>query len=286
MAAFPQVFAAGAGEQPVKWPFAVSFGAHVILLVLVIYSPQWRSEPAYIPSVIDVQMVDLKDVGEAPPSKAAPGAETPPVKAETPKTEPAEVSIPEPTQAKPEVSVAPKRKKTKTALKYKTFKSEEVKKKALERIKQKIETATPKPLQDRFKELREKVAKQGRPAAEGKPADTDAKPGKTGFFTQGSRKELEVIDLYQLEVAYAVQRNWAYANQLGGAKHEKVSIAFTIMPDGHIEDIFFTDRSGNPYLDDSAYKAIVKSSPVKPFPPGLGRSSIQIGLNFTPEGVQ
>lgn len=255
----------------------------MILLVLVLYSPQWRSEPAYIPSVIDVQMVDLKDVGEAPPSKAA---EAPPAKAETPKAEPAEVSIPEPSQTKPEVSVAPKRKKTKTALKYKTFKSEEVKKKALERIKQKIETATPKPLQDRFKELREKVAKQGRPSAEGKPTDTDAKPGKTGFFARGSRKELEVIDLYQLEVAYAVQRNWAYANQLGDGKHQMVSIVFTVMPDGRIEDIFFMDRSGNPYLDDSAYKAIVKSSPVKPFPAGLGRSSIQIGLNFTPEGVQ
>ena len=286
MAALPQVFTAGAGQHPVKWPFAVSFGAHVIMLALFIYSPQWRSESPYIPSVIDVQMVDLQDMGQAPKSTAAPEADKPSARTETQKTEPAEVSVQTPTEAKPELSVAPKRKKTKTALKYKTFKSDEVKKKALERLKKKVETATPKPLQDRFKELREKVAKQGKPGPTGKTADEGTKPGKTGVYTQGSKKEIELIDLYQLEVAYQVQRNWAYANQLGGGKSKTANIVFKVLPNGTIEDIFFTDRSGNAYLDDSAYKAIIKSSPVKPFPPGLGRKSIQIGIRFGPEGVR
>ena len=42
----------------------------------------------------------------------------------------------------------------------------------------------------------------------------------------------------------------------------------------------------NPYLDDSAYKAIVKSSPVKPHPPKLNRTYIEMGLRFTPEGLR
>jgi colicin import membrane protein len=58
------------------------------------------------------------------------------------------------------------------------------------------------------------------------------------------------------------------------------------MPDGKIVDIFFTDHSGNAYLDDSAYKAIVKTSPVKPFPAALSRAYIEMGLRFTPEGVR
>lgn len=286
MAALPKAFVVNAGPQPYKWPFAVSFGAHAILIALFIWSPQWRSEPSYIPSIIDVQMVDLQDVGGAPKSKDVEEMEKAPVRPEPKKAEPAEVSVSKPRQAKPEVSVAPKRKKTKKALKYKTFKSEEVKKKALERIKRQVESATPKPLQDRFKELREKVAKEGKPAPSGKTAEAGTKPGKAGIFTQGSRKELEVIDIYQTEIAYAVNRNWAYANQLGSGEKLLVSIVFTVLPDGRIEDIFFMDRSGNPYLDESAYKAIVKTSPVKPFPLGLGRKSIQIGLNFTPEGVR
>jgi colicin import membrane protein len=64
------------------------------------------------------------------------------------------------------------------------------------------------------------------------------------------------------------------------------SIAFKVMPDGEVTDIFFTDRSGNAYLDDSAYKAIVKTSPVKPHPKGLLQPYIEMGLRFTPEGVR
>ena len=286
MTAIPTAFVVNADQQPYRWPFALSLGAHVILIALFIWSPQWSSEPSYIPSIIDVQMVDLKDIGSAPESKPATKMEKAPVRSEPLKKEPAEVSISTPTQAKPEVSVAPPRKKTKTALKYKTFKSEEVKKKALERIKQKVETSIPKPLQDRFKELREKVAKEGKPSPSGKTADADAKPGKSGVFTQGSRKELEAIDLYRLEVAYAVNKNWAFADQLSGGKNQVVSLVFKVLPDGSIEDIFFTDRSGNSYLDDSAYKAIVKSSPVKAFPPGLSRKFIEVGLRFGPEGVR
>jgi colicin import membrane protein len=286
MAALPKAFVLSADRQPYKWPFAVSLGVHAILIALFVWSPQWRSEPSYIPSIIDVQMVDLADVGTAPKSKAAEEMEKAPVLPEPKKAAPAEVSVSEPSRAKPEVSVAPKRKKTKKALKYKTFKSEEVKKKALERLKRQVESATPKPLQDRFKELREKVAREGKPGPQGKTADAGAKPGKAGVFTQGSRKEMEAIDLYRLEVAYAVNKNWAFADQLSGGKKEAVSLVFKVLPDGSIEDIFFTDRSGNAYLDDSAYKAIVKSSPVKAFPPGLGRKFIEVGLRFGPEGVR
>ncbi|MGD9010229.1 MAG: TonB C-terminal domain-containing protein [Desulfobacteraceae bacterium] len=286
MPALPKAFVLNGNQQPYKWPFAVSLGAHAILLALFIWSPQWRSEPSYIPSIIDVQMVDLQDMGTAPKSKEVEAMEKAPVRPEPKKTEPAEVSVAEPSQAKPEVSVAPKRKKTKKALKYKTFKSEEVKQKALERIKRQVESATPKPLQDKFKELREKVAKEGKPGPQGKTADAGTKPGKAGIFTQGSRKEMEAIDLYRMEVAYAVNKNWAFADQLSGGKKQVVSLVFKVLPDGSIEDIFFTDRSGNSYLDDSAYKAIVKSSPVKAFPPGLGRKFIEVGLRFGPEGVR
>ena len=287
MAALPKAFVINAGQQqPYKWPFAVSLGAHVILIALFIWSPQWRSEPSYIPSIIDVQMVDLQDVGGAPKSKDVEEMEKAPVRPEPKTAETAEVSVPKPSQAKPEVSVAPKRKKTKKALKYKTFKSEQVKQKALERIKRQVESATPKPLQDKFKELREKVAKEGKSGPSGKTADADAKPGKSGIFTQGSRKEMEAIDLYRMEVAYAVNKNWAFADQLGSGKNQVVSLIFKVRPDGSIEDIFFTDRSGNSYLDESAYKAIVKSSPVKAFPAGLNRKYIEVGIRFGPEGVR
>lgn len=279
-----QAFGTNGKDNPLLGPLSISFGVHIVLFLLVIYTPQWESKHHYMPSVIDVRMVDLAPVStfkDASPTEIAPVVERP-KKAET-KSE----AIQMPDAAKPEVSVAPRRKKTKTALKYKTFKTEAMKKKALKQLLQKVRTSTPKPLQDRLKELREKVAKEGKPTQSGAVAKEGTQATTGGGYTTGSKQEVELINLYRLEIAYAVNKNWAFADQLSGRKNKLMaSIAFKVLPDGKIVDIFFTDRSGNSHLDDSAHKAIVKSSPVKPHPPALKQAYVEMGLRFTPEGVR
>jgi colicin import membrane protein len=97
---------------------------------------------------------------------------------------------------------------------------------------------------------------------------------------------LELIDIYRIEVAYQIQKNWAFSEQLAGGRTELVAeLAFTIMPSGEIKDIWFDKRSGNMYLDESAQKAILKSNPVSPHPPGIVKPFIIVGLRFTPKGV-
>lgn len=283
-------YAVSGNGQPLLGPIGISLAAHFLLAGLVLFSPVWNSDPEYIPSIIDVQMVDLSDLSAAPVQKTAAAKEKAPVVRE----KEAEVEVaPEPaakaeSTRKPEVSVAPPQKKSsKSALKYKTFKSKKVIKNALDRVEKKIDASPPKPLEDTLKKLREKVAREGRP---GPAVDTPQKGdqvGKSNVFGRGTQKEIELIDLYRVEIAYTIQKNWAFADQLsGGAKRTMASIAFKVMPDGSIADIFFTDRSGNQYLDDSAYRAIVKSSPVKPHPDKLSLPYVEMGLRFTPEGVQ
>ncbi len=282
-----QAFVANGRRNPMLWPLAISFGAHLLVLGFTIFDYPGHSTPDFMPSVIDVRMVDLTERT----ASTAPSGKTPEVtvpRVEQPKPAKTESALSAPAKpAKPEVSVAPRRKKTKTALKYKTFKKEAMKKKALKQLKQKVETSTPRPLQDRFKELREKVAKEGKPVQKQEPAKEGTQAATGGGYAPGSKQEIELIDLYSLEIAYAINKNWAFAEQLSSRGNKLMaSIAFKVMPDGTITDIFFTDRSGNPYLDDSAYKAIVKSSPVKPYPPELKRTYIEMGLHFTPEGVR
>ena len=273
--------------RPYFWPFAISIAAHLVVLVAIIWTPTWDSDSSYLPQVIDVQMVDLSDLGKAPESKsAAPKAQAPPEEEKKSETSEAPV-LEQESKVKPEVSVAKRRKTTKKALKYKTFKSKKVVQNALKRVEKKLDAQPPKPLEDTIKKLREKVAKEGRPGAGGDTTAKTDKVGKSGFYGRGTRKEIELIDLYRLEIAYEINKNWAYAEQLsGGGKKLMASIAFKVMPDGNIVDIFFTDRSGNQYLDDSAYKAIKKSSPVKPHPEKLSRPYVEMGLRFTPEGVR
>lgn len=280
---------AGNGQrQPFFWPASISLAAHLILFGIIIYCPTWHSEPDFLPSVIDVQMVDLSDLGTVPASKEELPKEKAPV-IEEKETEVVKASVLKPqSEKKPEISVAaPPKKKSKSALKYKTFKSKKVLKNALERVEKKIDRSPPKPLEDTIKRLREKVTKEGRPGPAGDSAQKSDKAAKSGIYGRGSKKEIELVDLYRLEIAYAINKNWAFAEQLSGGGNKLMAvIAFKVMPDGEIKDIFFTDRSGNQYLDDSAYRAIVKSSPVRPHPDKLSRPYVEMGLRFTPEGVR
>lgn len=279
----------GEGSQ-LYWPFFISLMGHVLLFSLIFFKLGWEPKYALSPSVIDVRMVELSEIAapatdtSAAPVKTAPVVEeqTPPDTSEkAPSVEAAQSA-----DAKPEVSIAPRKLKAKTALKYKTFKPKETLKKALERLENKVEKTPSRPLEDTIKRLKEKVA-QTEKSSQAAGAAIDGKgTSETGAVSAGGAKEGELIDYYRLEIAYQIQKNWAFAEQLAGnGKQLMASIEFKVMPDGKITDIFFTDRSGNPYLDDSAYKAIVKSSPVKPHPQGLRVGFVHMGLRFTPEGV-
>lgn len=275
-----------------KWALITSLAAHLLLLGGAILSPHWRSESPYFPSVIDVRMVDINEIPEAGGAKAKSEKAAVSTKKPEPETaakvneeKPAKAATKE--AAKAEISIAKKEPKAKVAMKYKTFKTKRVIRKALEKIEKRVDAAPPAPLAETIKRLREKVEQEEGKGGSGVDVPADAKGARTGVFARGSKQEAELIDIYRTEIAYEINKNWAYAEQLGGGgKNLVVSIVIKVLPNGDITDIFFVDRSGNEYLDDSAYKAIVKSSPVRPHPPGLNMPSVELGLRFGPEGVR
>jgi TonB family protein len=57
-------------------------------------------------------------------------------------------------------------------------------------------------------------------------------------------------------------------------------LAVTILRSGAVTEIKYEKRSGNPYFDDSAVRAIRKASPFPPLPAGIGESSIDVGIRF------
>jgi colicin import membrane protein len=116
-------------------------------------------------------------------------------------------------------------------------------------------------------------------------AGASGMPG--GAAGDGGRRALEITDLYRIEVAFQVERHWAFSQQLAGDnRSQQASLVFKVLPSGEITDIRFTQKSGNPYLDDSAYKAIVKANPVSPHPEGVNMPYVTVGLRFTPEGLR
>ncbi len=109
-------------------------------------------------------------------------------------------------------------------------------------------------------------------------------PGATG---SGGQRALDLIDIYKIEVAFQVERHWAFSEQLAGdGRALQSSLVFRVLPSGEVTDIRFTERSGNSYLDESAHKAIVKASPVSPHPEGVKALYVTVALRFTPQGIR
>ena len=135
--------------------------------------------------------------------------------------------------------------------------------------------------------MRQQVGDKELPVG-GKPRADSGTVGQPNGIANGAntRRVLKLIDIYRIEVAYQIQKNWAFSEQLAGTRNDlKTSLVFKVLPNGEIQDILFTDRSGNSYVDESAFRAIKKSSPVKPHPEGVRRNYVEVGLRFTPEGI-
>lgn len=301
-------YAAGRERRQATIALLISVLGHALVFGLFVYTPRPDSSRFDMSSVMQVQMVDLGGGGastevtsvassdQGPEAAPAPAQEAPSAEETAPPADVAAATSSE--EVTPEVSLAPRTPQAKTALKYQTMRPRETPRETpppqprqtTARATQPQPQPQPQvnPLEETIRRLREQVEKEGRSSSGGGAGGGEgtAADGRGGFGI-GSRQEIEAIDLYRLEVAFAIQKNWAFADQMGGGRGDRVaSIVFKVMPDGRIEDVFFTDRSGNPYLDDSAYRAIVKSSPVRPHPDELRRPYIEMGLRFTPKGIQ
>ncbi len=274
---------------------AVSCAVHLALIALTAF--MIANKPAYrrsSPSVINVTMVsfpsgapEAKSSGPAAPKVEKPAEQKIPEPApkEKPQAPPVEEK-PVPAPAKPEaVSVAKKTEpvKPKESLKKKTFKPDKVVESAVKRIEAKAESTKPDPLAQALARLKKDVAKgpPNQAAGSALPSGTGSSDGGAGGTSSGQGGE------YNTEIGYQVQQHWAFPEQLAGnIQNAEARLVITVAPDGQIVDIWFEKRSGNAYLDESAYRAVKKANPLPPHPAGLKSSRHDVGLIFTPSGVQ
>ena len=201
------------------------------------------------------------------------------------------------------ISVAPKKKtvKKKTSLKKKTFRSAQVIKRAIKRIEKKTEVSRPNTVKEAIDRLRSEVKKtevdQVKKKADSDDVKETADGGGIGIQGDGSgipgqpgamsRQVLEKIDLYKLEIAYHIEKKWAFPEQFAGGRTDlEAVLVIKILPNGEIRDIWFEKKSGNSYFDESAEKAVRKSNPLPPLPKEYRRPFYNVGLVFTPSGLR
>jgi TonB family protein len=83
----------------------------------------------------------------------------------------------------------------------------------------------------------------------------------------------------------AIQQNWVFNEMLAGLDQNlEVRILIKILKNGEIRDISYETRSGNPYLDQSAKRAIQRANPLPALPKGM--TSYDVVVIFTPKGLR
>jgi colicin import membrane protein len=265
-------------KKELTLPFSVSAAAHIVLIALFVFTPSGTPRKILLPPVISVTMVTLPTAADPVPSPVGTRRST--AKKRTRPVKKADVSLApaktEKTDEKPKVI---------KSLKKKTFKPSRVVESALTRIEKNVEAEQANAVQAAIDRLRSKV--QDQPGPKAPRATAEKQIGVPGKIKIDSKEVVEIIDIYRVEIAFQIQKNWAFSQSLaGGGKDLSAEIVFRVMPDGEIRDIWFDKRSGNAYLDESARRAIMKTNPVSPHPEGLAKPFIPVGLRFTPEGIK
>ena len=281
----------GQDSHNVATMFAVSALCHVVFFVLLTIMPtSFSSSHRLAPRAISVDLVSLPSGSPAPaaPVSAAPAADIAPEPAVAPP--PASEAVPLPAPKPEPVPIAPKPKTQKVvkSLKKKTLKKERVPKTAVQQPTPPTASKTrARDVSKAIEAMRQKVQTQEKTRAvsgAGVGAGTGTGGGGGGG---GGSAVLSRIENYKIEAALAVAQNWAFSQQLAGADGQlETRITFRILPNGEITDIKIVQPSGNRYLDESAYRAVRKASPVAPFPEGINQPYIEMGIRATPAGFR
>jgi colicin import membrane protein len=289
------------GNRTLIFYIGISLLLHIVLMIAFIIMPALTPSRRYIPSAVDVTLVSLPALGNGTAKTPAP--EKPVVESAVPEkpavtketaVKPVPVKPPPPPpKPEAEVSTAPTPKpetKKKESLKHKTFNPSEVIKDAVSKMEKNVEETRPSKLEDTLNRLKQKVEQEGRSrnadagSGNGQAGTVIGSPSGKGFSSGQFQSRVQV---YQAEIAYQVQKNWVFSELMSGGRTDlEAAIGFKIKPNGEISDIWFDQRSGNTYLDESAYRAIVKSNPLPPLPAGLFAGDYTVGIRFGPKGIK
>jgi colicin import membrane protein len=164
---------------------------------------------------------------------------------------------------------------------------------AIAKIKKNVDEDKTNRLEDALSKIEKKVEEEKGKATATDLAQGTEEPGgdvsavlgrQRGPSGAGSGMIGAGIQLYQMEIETAIKNKWSYPVALLNAKKGEIPeavVIVTLRNDGKILRSWFKSRSHNALFDDSVMKAIEKSDPLPPFPPGYKKSHEEIEINFS-----
>jgi len=253
----------------------LSVALHLTAVYAMFFLPNLSSTRTFYSPVYSVRLVNVapsfgpvgekveKIIPESPPAKPSPAGEKPKVKV----------------QEKP-ISLSPSKKED----------SDKKIAEAIERIRQRREGKSVETAIERMRS--EKETRQVNSAIEGirkrvtigSTGAIETGEGATGGASSGIMSIKHKI--YYNLIWQRIRSVWVLSEEtLGGKKNLETIITIRIARDGQIEEMQFEKKSGNSYLDESALRAIKKSNPLPPLPPGMEGDKFDVGIRFTPSDL-
>ncbi len=285
-------------ESEWKLPFNFAIGIHLLFIVGAIYLPGLFDKK---PKFADIYTVSLINVAEpAPHQEVAPQPETQhepaiqppktaPVKAKktAPIAEPVATPKPAPQKA---ISIKPlKRKKVKKNL----VKPEDTRAKDLARKKrqQLAEALKDEQIAKNNARLAQEALERERnliknPVSVASPTGSSSNQQKTEPKPGGSSGGSNLItNRFHANITGRLQQFWSLPEYMQKDPDLTAVVVITIRKNGEIADMFFESRSGDRVFDQFATKTIEAANPLPPIPAAMKKQRLEIGLVFTPEGI-
>jgi len=259
--------------------FLVSLFLHATAVSILFFLPNLSSTRTFYSPVYSVRLVSAPSVTERAQETAASARVAPP-------SPPAPaVEKPKPKEKEKAVSLAPEKK-------IPEQKKEDTEKKineAIERLRRKKESRTVESAIERLR--REKESKQIESAIERiRKRVTISRGGAVEAEGSPSGASTDVMTIkhkiYYNLIWKRIRSVWALSDAaLAGQKNLETIIAIRIARNGQIVDIQFEKKSGNPAFDESTLRAVHKSNPLPPLPPGFEGDQFDVGVRFTPSDL-
>jgi len=245
----------------------VSVLLHIGLLLIMIFMQQHTSFNKKMPPAVQVDLVSYSPkLGDL-------------LKPEKKQIKKTDIKKDEPKPIKKKVQ--PIEKNEKTFVEKKELKPAEILEAAKEEIKENVEDQEQEKIKDILSELREKVVEQ--------EMQDDYEVEETQVTGYKAWKNISAQSIYNSVFSTMIQKNWVFNENLAqldeNDKTINVLVMIRILENGDLGDIWIETKSGNDFLDKSAIRAIKKAAPFPPLPKEFQRQSYEVGLLFSPKGL-
>lgn len=108
--------------------------------------------------------------------------------------------------------------------------------------------------------------------------------GNTGGESKGNEID-ENLRRYLIAVNNHIQEHWVLPDSQKWDKNLEAIIIIRVRSDGEVTESSFKKRSDNVLFDHFIEKILKLSAPFPPFPIGINKSEMEIGLRFRPEKI-